>query len=308
MLPMYNPARGLISTVQKYSTKDGPGIRDTVFFKGCPLGCLWCSNPELIRPVPDLLYSREKCAHCGTCLSACLKEALSFDEEGYVWVDRLKCDGCGECVQACPNSALEIAGKFVTVEEVTKEVLKDRVFYQTSNGGVTFSGGEPLWQAGFVAQVARNLKNEGIHTALDTAGHVGWCRFEEVLPYIDLVLYDIKAADHNLHRQLTGQENDVIIMNAQLLAQHGMPMHVRLVLIPGLNDSDAEIKGRMQIVSELATVQQVDLLPYHRYGIGKYARLGLDYPLLDLPEYSEERLAEIEALVRSYGIKTTIGG
>jgi pyruvate formate lyase activating enzyme len=173
---------------------------------------------------------------------------------------------------------------------------------------VTFSGGEPLWQAGFVAQVARNLKNEGIHTALDTAGHVGWCRFEEVLPYIDLVLYDIKAADQSLHRQLTGQENDVIVMNAQLLAQHGMPMHVRLVLIPGLNDSEEEIKGRMQIVSELTTVQQVDLLPYHRYGIGKYARLGLDYPLMGVQEYSEERLAAIEALVRSYGIPTTIGG
>ncbi len=305
---MYNPERGLISTVQKYSTKDGPGIRDTVFFKGCPLGCLWCSNPELIRPVPDLLYSREKCERCGTCLSVCPKQALSFDEEGYVWVDHLKCDGCGECVDACPNSALEIAGKFVTVDEVTQEVLKDRVFYQTSNGGVTFSGGEPLWQAGFVAQVARNLKKESIHTALDTAGYVGWCRFEEVLPYIDLVLYDIKAADHNLHRQLTGQENDVIVMNAQLLAQHGMPMHVRLVLIPGLNDSDEEIRGRMQIVSELSTVQQVDLLPYHRYGIGKYARLGLDYPLLEVQEYSEERLAEIEALVRGYGIPTTIGG
>lgn len=305
---MYNPERGLISTVQKYSTKDGPGIRDTVFFKGCPLGCLWCSNPELIRPVPDLLYSREKCERCGTCLSVCPKQALSFDEEGYVWVDHLKCDGCGECVDACPNSALEIAGKFVTVDEVTREVLKDRVFYQTSNGGVTFSGGEPLWQAGFVAQVARNLKKENIHTALDTAGYVGWCRFEEVLPYIDLVLYDIKAADHNLHRQLTGQENDVIVMNAQLLAQQGMPMHVRLVLIPGLNDSDEEIRGRMQIVSELSTVQQVDLLPYHRYGIGKYARLGLDYPLMEVQEYSEERLAEIEALVRGYGIPTTIGG
>ena len=156
--------------------------------------------------------------------------------------------------------------------------------------------------------MARNLKNEGIHTALDTAGHVGWCRFEEVLPYIDLVLYDIKAADQDLHRQLTGQENDVIIMNAQLLAQHGMPMHVRLVLIPGLNDSDEEIQARMQIVSELDTVKQVDLLPYHRYGIGKYARLGLDYPLTELREYSQERLVEIEALVRSYGIKTTIGG
>jgi pyruvate formate lyase activating enzyme len=308
MLPIYNPDLGLISTVQKYSTKDGPGIRDTVFMKGCPLGCLWCSNPELIRPVPDLFYSREKCARCGTCIEVCPRDALSFGEDGFVLVDYQKCNGCGECAQACPQSALELVGKFVTVEQLVKEVLKDRIFYQTSAGGVTFSGGEPLWQAGFVAQVACKLKEEGVHTALDTAGYVGWCHFEEVLPFIDLVLYDIKAADHDLHRQLTGQENDIIIMNAQLLAQHGIPLHVRLVLIPGLNDSPQEIRARMQIVSELKSVCQVDLLPYHRYGAGKYARLGLDYPLADLPEYSNEQLAEITDLVKSFGFKTTIGG
>ena len=264
MLPLYNPDLGLISTVQKYSTKDGPGIRSTVFFKGCPLGCLWCSNPELIRFLPDVLYTREKCARCGTCIQSCPRGALAFDEGGFITVDRMKCDGCGICAEECPQGALELVGKKITVDDLVKELLKDRVFYQTSGGGVTFSGGEPLWQSGFIAQVARKLKAEGIHTILDTAGSVGWCRFEEVLPFIDLVLYDIKAVDNDLHRQLTGQDNDLILMNARLLAEKNVPMRVRLVLIPGLNDSPAEMRARMQLVSELKSVQQVDLLPYHR--------------------------------------------
>ena len=308
MLPLYNPDLGLISTVQKYSTKDGPGIRDTVFFKGCPLGCLWCSNPELIRCIPDILYTREKCARCGTCIKSCPRGALAFDEESFIAVDRLRCDGCGICAGECPQGALELVGKKITVDELVKELLKDRVFYQTSGGGVTFSGGEPLWQSGFIAQVARKLKAEGIHTILDTAGNVGWCHFEEVLPYIDLVLYDIKAIDTNLHRQLTGQENDLILMNARLLAEKDVPMRIRLVLIPGLNDSPEELRSRMGVVSELKSVQQVDLLPYHRYGAGKYARLGLDYPLADLPEYTDEQMGELMKSVESFGIKTTLGG
>ena len=307
-MPLYNPDLGLISTIQKYSTKDGPGIRSTVFFKGCPLGCLWCSNPELIRSQPDLLYTRDKCARCGTCIEVCPQAALSYDEDGFVRVDRSLCNGCGACVSACPHGALELAGKLVTVEEVTADLLKDRVFYQTSGGGVTFSGGEPLWQSGFVAQVAKAMKVEGIHTALDTCGEVTWCRFEEVLEYTDLVLFDIKFAGRDAHRQFCGRDNDLILANAQLLAQKGVPMHIRLVMIPGVNDSEAEIRARMDFVSELASVEQVDVLPYHRYGMGKYARLGLAYPLVEVAEYSDAQLAAIRVLVESYGIKTTVGG
>jgi pyruvate formate lyase activating enzyme len=308
-MPLYNPDLGLISTVQKYSTKDGPGIRSTVFFKGCPLGCLWCSNPELIRPLPDLLYSREKCARCGTCIQVCPQGALSFGEDGYILIDRVKCNGCGDCVDECPESALELAGRFITVDEVVEDLLKDRVFYETSGGGVTFSGGEPLWQSGFVAQVAKRMKAEGIDTALDTAGDVGWCRFEEVLPFIDLVLYDLKLLDNDQHRRFTGRDNDLILANVQLLAQQGVPIHIRLVMVPGINDNPDEIRARMKFVKELGdSVKQVDILPYHRYGAGKYPRLGLDYPLMDLPEHTDEQVEEIRALVESFGIKTTIGG
>ena len=307
-MPLYNPDLGLISTVQKYSTKDGPGIRSTVFFKGCPLGCLWCSNPELIRSRPDLLYKREKCARCGTCIEACPRGALSFGEDGFIVVDHALCDGCGDCVNACPNGALELIGKLVTVDELTKDLLKDHVFYQTSGGGVTFSGGEPLWQSGFVAQVARRMKEEGIHTVLDTAGDVGWCHFEEVLDFIDLVLFDIKLAGREPHRQFTGRENDLLLANVQLLSQRGVPMHIRLVMIPGVNDSKAEIRARMEIVGSLKSVEQVDILPYHRYGAGKYARLGLEYPLIGLEEQTKEQVANMTSLVESYGIKTTEGG
>lgn len=307
-MPLYDPDLGLISRIQKFSTKDGPGIRDTVFFKGCPLGCLWCSNPELIRPQPDLLYYREKCASCGTCIGVCPERALSFDADQYILVDREKCTGCGECVDACPQGAMEVVGRRVKVDALVDELLKDRVFYETSGGGVTFSGGEPLYQAGFIHQAARRLKEEGIHTALDTAGDVSWCRFEEVLDDIDLVLFDIKIADRELHRQLTGRDNDYIIANAKMLAMHNVPMHIRLVMVPGLNDSREELDARMAIVSELKSVEQVDVLPYHRYGEGKYVRLGLDYPLDGLEEYSDEKVEQIRSHIASFGIPVMVGG
>ncbi len=307
-MPLYDPALGLISFVQRYSTKDGPGIRSTVFLKGCPLGCLWCSNPELIRFVPDLLYSREKCKRCGTCIQVCPREALSFNADGFIQIDRERCNGCGDCVAVCPHGALELVGRTITVEALTAELLKDCVFYQTSGGGVTFSGGEPLWQSGFLARVSERLKQEDIHVALDTAGEASWCRFEEVLPFTDLVLYDIKVMDPDLHRQLTGRPNDLILANARLLAEKEVPMHIRMVMVPGLNDNPEEIKARMDFVSGLKSVQQVDILPYHRYGAGKYARLGMDYPLMELEEYGPEKITEKQALVEGYGIKTTVGG
>ena len=307
-MPLYNPDLGLVSVIQKYSTKDGPGIRSTVFMKGCPLGCLWCSNPELIRPTPDLLYTREKCARCGDCIQVCPQNALSFGADGFIRIDRALCDGCGACVPVCPQGALELIGKLMGVDEVLQELLKDRVFYQTSGGGVTFSGGEPLLQSGFVARCAARLQAEQVHVALDTAGYVTWCRFEEVLPVIDLVLFDLKFADPQQHRLYTGRDNELILANLQLLAQHDVPLFVRLVMVPGINDSEPEIRARMDLLAGLGNVQQVDILAYHRFGEGKYARLGLDYPLVGLQEYPAERLQEIRAQVESYGLPVTLGG
>ena len=307
-MSLFNPDIGLISHVQKYSVKDGPGIRDTVFFKGCSLGCLWCSNPELIRPLPELLYTRSKCVSCGICIDACPHGALSSDSDNFVIIEREKCATCGECVAVCPEGALDLVGKEITVHELVTELIKDEVFYQTSGGGVTFSGGEPLYQAGFVYQVAEQLKRAGIHTALDTAGDVPWSRFEEALDVIDLVLYDIKTADRALHKRLTGRDNDLILANARLLAKRDVPLHIRLVIVPGVNDGMDDLRARMEFITKLATVKQVDLLPYHCYGVGKYARLALDYPLGDLLEYSDEQIEELRSSIAAYGIPINIGG
>jgi len=307
-MPLYNPDIGFISTIQKYSTKDGPGIRDTVFFKGCSLGCLWCSNPELIRSQPDILYHSGRCVRCGECVKVCPHSALTLDKDQGVTVDRDLCSGCGECVDECLQNALELVGRYVRVDELAEELLKDQVFYQASGGGVTFSGGEPLYQSGFLRKVAEELQLHGIHTALDTAGDVSWCRFEEVLASIDLVLYDLKAAHPKLHRMLTGRENDLILANAALLAQQDVPVIIRLVVVPGLNDSREDIENRMRIVSTMPNVIQIDLLPYHRYGVGKYAQLGLDYPLEGLKEDGDARIEELRSWIAAYGYPTTIGG
>ena len=238
----------------------------------------------------------------------CPHGALSFDEDNSILVNREKCEACGECVDVCPEGALELVGNEITVNVLLTELLKDQVFYQTSDGGVTFSGGEPLYQPGFVRQVAEGLKNKGIHTALDTAGDVSWCRFEEVLEVTDLVLYDIKALDRDLHQRLTGRDNDLILANAKILAMKGVPIHIRLVIVPGINDQEHDLSARMEFISELKSVKQIDLLSYHRFGVGKYAQLGLDYPLGDLKEYTTEQIEEIRSLVAAYGIPVTIGG
>ena len=307
-MPLFDPNLGLITAVQTENTKNGQGMRSTVLFKGCPLGCLWCPTPELIRPVPDLLYTRESCTSCGSCIASCPHNALAIDEQNYIKVDRSECKASGECVRACPEGALELAGRYVRMDELTAELLTDFGNEGRKNNEVIFSGGEPLWQAGFAAQIAHNLQENGIRTILRTIGDVSWCRFEEVLPFIDLILYPIKAADNDLHRQLTGRDNDLILMNAQLLVQHKVPMRVQLELVPGMNDSQAELRARMDFIAELGCVEEVNLLPYHACDPEKYVRLGLDNPLAGMPEYGMEKLREVEHLASSYGLKICITG
>jgi pyruvate formate lyase activating enzyme len=242
------------------------------------------------------------------CIDACPHEALSFDDDDLIAVDREKCVGAGECVEVCPEDALELVGKEISVDELLTELMKDAVFYQTSGGGVTFSGGEPLCQPGFIRRVAGELKKEGIHTALDTAGHVPWSDFEEVLEVIDLVLYDLKTMDRDLHQKLTGHDNDLIQENARKLAKQNIPMHMRLVVIPGVNDSKHDLTARMEFIAGLENVEQIDLLPYHRYGVGKYERLGIDYMLGDIEEYTDEQVDEMRVHIAQFGIPVKVGG
>lgn len=298
---------GVVTEIQRYSIKDGPGIRTTVFMKGCTLRCEWCSNPEAISPHPELLLNLRLCVHCGDCVPVCPTHAFSMVAGALVF-DRSLCDACGECVSCCPEQALEIVGVEMAPQDVTREVLRDKVFYQVSGGGVTFSGGEPLLQPEFVRDVARVLKEQNIHVAIDTAGDVLWRYFEEVLPFTNLLLYDIKFINASKHKRFIGVDNRLILENARKLADHGIPMIVRLVIVPGINDSPQEIQARLDFVKSLDAVKQVDLLPYHKLGTAKYSLMGKHYVHAEMDPPDFVHMESLRNLVQDQGFKVTIGG
>ena len=245
--------KGLIYNIQRYSIHDGPGIRTTVFFKGCPLRCFWCQNPESQITQPEVLLFRDRCTRCGQCVAVCTSGAASLSEETST-INRSKCIGCGKCVEACLNEARKLVGKYVTLGEVMKEVLSDRAFYKNSGGGVTLSGGEPTYQPNFALAILKSCKEVGLHTVLDTCGYVSWSTMERLLEYVDLVYYDIKCIDAEKHAAVTGLRNDIILDNAKKVAKF-KPMSVRVPLVPGFNDSEAEIEA---IVRETFPLFELD--------------------------------------------------
>lgn len=226
---------GLTFNLQQFSTEDGPGIRTTVFMKGCPLCCVWCHNPEGLRASPDLMWYDVRCIGARECLRVCPENALTLTSQG-MRVDRARCNVCGKCVEACPAAALEVIGKQWNAEELLGELLKDRVFYETSGGGITFSGGEPMMQVDFLCQVLPRCKDARLHVALDTCGAVAWERYARALPFVDLVLLDLKIMDTARHRAATGIVNDNILENARRIAAAGKPMWIRTPVIPGYTD------------------------------------------------------------------------
>lgn len=283
---------GTVFNIQRFSVQDGPGIRTSVFVKGCPLECPWCSNPESIKPYPEVAHVAPLCKQCGSCIEACDLKAISLAEKG-INIDREKCNNCGKCFEVCTNDALKLFGKEVSVGEVLEEIIKDKLYYHSSDGGVTASGGEPLSQARFVSALFERCHEEGLHTTLDTSGHARQSDLEMVLENTDLVLFDLKLIDPGSHIATVKASNDPIQRNARLVVESGIPMIVRIPLIPGFTDMDENIEGIANFVRALDSELPVNILPYHRMGMGKYKMLDREYKLSELKPVPDERLKAI---------------
>jgi pyruvate formate lyase activating enzyme len=334
---------GTIFDIKKYSVHDGPGIRTTVFFKGCPLECAWCHNPEGQRMSAEIMFYSDRCSACGICVSICLNQAVIPKDvdheitgvhpnwpvvlkEGSDGKDsgspdmnrayeihtlREKCTACGECVKACPSGAREVAGRVVTSDELIQEIMKDVVFYDSSGGGVTFSGGEPLMQPDFLLVLLRECKEREIHTAVDTCGCAKWETLSAIVPYADLILYDLKCMDAGMHFELTGRRNEVIIENLTRLSKTHNNVTVRFPLIPGVNDNEENIVSMGEFLSSLSREGKspcIDVLPYHKTGMGKYERLGRVYNILHIARPADEVVDSVVEKLRRLGLETRVGG
>jgi pyruvate formate lyase activating enzyme len=294
-------SKGTVFNIQRYSIDDGPGIRTTVFFKGCPLSCVWCSNPESQNLAPELMHRDSLCKRCYRCVEACPVGAITVGANGIV-IDRDVCTVCGDCVEACPHDAMRITGKEMSVDEVFDVIKRDSEFYGDSGGGVTLSGGEVLLQPDFALALLKRCKEAGFHTCVDTSGQGDTEGLRRLIPYVDLFYFDIKHIDPKVHRAQAGRTNENILRNFAEVAASGIPLVVRVPVVPGFNDSSDAISDIAELVATHAPKATVHLLPYHRYGQQKYDMLGLDYELEAAATPSPEFLKAARKIVESRGL------
>ncbi len=288
----------MIFAMKPFEIHDGDGIRTTVFFKGCPLRCKWCHNPESFSFGKELLFDTELCIHCGKCVKLC--DANVVQDSRHLFL-REACSLCGECESVCPRSALEISGKDMTAEQIATEVLKDEIFMKGSGGGVTFSGGEPLMQVDLCVEIAKLLKVKDINIAIDTSGAVSKAAIDKILPFADTFLFDIKAIDENVHVACTGVSNKQILENIRYVDSLGIPMEIRYPYVPTMNDGEAEKIA--DLVQTLKNVKCVRILAYHNYAERKYECLGQVYSLPNIPLPSKEEIARVAKRMQDRGLK-----
>lgn len=309
-------ASGVVFNIQRFSIHDGPGIRTTVFLKGCPLSCFWCHNPEGRKPRTEIMYHADRCIHCGECVDACPNRAHALEHGAHVF-DRDACRTAGACVKVCCSEALEMIGSEMTVDQVVTEVLRDKPFYETSRGGVTLSGGEPTLQSEFCRGILTRLKSLGVHTAIETCGNCHWRDLESLLPVTDLVMLDLKSLDSDAHKNATGAGNSRVLDNARSLARTEIPLLLRTPVVPGVNDDTDSLglistfvlsllKIRAEQCNGTGAAIRYELLTFHKLASDKYRSLGMDYAASELETLGRERMDELANFIEARGLEVTV--